>query len=47
MNNENLWQYLVTEQLGDVDWIKSIDVHFQNNIKLALEMADHFGTEFT
>lgn len=47
MNNENLWQYLVTEQLGDVDWIKPIDVHFQNNIKLALEMADHLGTEFT
>lgn len=47
MNNVNLWQYLVTEQLGDVDWIKPIDVHFQNNIKLALEMADHLGTEFT
>ena len=47
MNSENLWQYLVTEQLGDVDWIKPIDVHFQNNIKLALEMADHLGTEFT
>ena len=47
LDNENLWQYLITEQLGETGWVRPLDVHFQNNIKLALEMADHLGTDYT
>ena len=47
LDNENLWQYLITEQLGERGWVRPLDVHFQNNIELALEMADHLGTDYT
>ena len=46
MNNENLWQYLVTEQFGGDGWIRPLDVHFSGNIDLALRMADHLDTVF-
>ena len=46
-DNENLWQYLITEQLGESGWVRPLDIHFQNNIELALQMADHLGTDYT
>ncbi len=46
MNNENLWQYLVTEQFDGDGWIRPLDVHFSGNIELALNMADHLDTDF-
>ena len=47
LDNGNLWQYLITEQLGETGWVRPLDIHFQNNIELALQMADHLGTDYT
>lgn len=42
----NLWQYLVTEFHVENEMIRPIDIHFQNNLELALMLPYSVRTDF-
>ena len=45
-NTEDLWQHLVTEQFTEDGWIKPLEVHFRNDLKEALIMAEEMDLDF-
>ena len=45
-SSEDLWQYLVTEQFTKDGWIKPLEVHFRNDLKEALIMAEELDLEY-
>ena len=45
-NTEDLWQYLVTEQFTEDGWIQPLEVHFRNDLKEALIMAEELDLDY-
>lgn len=45
-NTEDLWQYLVTEQCTEDGWIQPLEVHFRNDLKEALIMAEELDLDY-
>lgn len=45
-NSKYVWQYLVSEQYVAGEWIRPLDVHFEDDFGFAMDLAYSQGTEF-